>query len=208
LGREDPAWDFKGGCPSLRRENELAWAQIAASVLGFHNANGGVIFFGIDDQTYSFSGTSTPIDAKQFNSKIRRYIGDTFWVAFNREFPQENGRYLGIAVIPPHGLALKRFQAAAPLRDGRPYFDAGDLPVRIGDEIRIFRGADAVAYLTKHRSPISDSLFLVDEPGYRIIRPDYDDFIRRPRLCELVLAGIKDDRSYVTSLTGIGPLCQ
>src|SRR5262245_29657531 len=73
LFREDFYWDFKAGCPSLRRENDLAWAEIAASVLGLHNADGGVLFFGIDDKRYSFCGTSTPIDAKQFNSKIRRY---------------------------------------------------------------------------------------------------------------------------------------
>ena len=202
--REDAYWDFKAGCPSLRRENELAWAEIAALVLAFHNADGGVVFFGIDDKSYSFCGTGTPLDARQFNSKIRRYVGDTFWVSFNREFLQPNGLYLGVAVVPPHGVTLKRLQAPAPLKEGKPYFDAGDLPVRIGDETRIFHGPDAVSYLSQKKFPVSGSLFLVDEPGYRIIRPDYDDFINRPRLCHQVMFGLGDDRTYVTSLTGIG----
>jgi len=130
LYREDAYWEFKAGCPSLRRENDLAWAEIAALVLALHNANGGVIFFGIDDVRYSFCGTSTPIDPKQFNDKIRRYVGDTFWVAFNRECPQPSGLYLGVAVVPPHGLTLKRFQSSSPPKQGKTFFEAGDLPVR------------------------------------------------------------------------------
>jgi len=204
LFREDEYWDFKAGCPSMRRENDLAWAEIAAVVLAFHNAGGGVIFFGIDDVRYSFCGTATPIDAKQFNSKIRRYVGDTFWVAFNREFLQAGGLYLGVAVVPPHGIALKRFQAASPLKEGKLYFDAGDLALRSGDETRIFRGEDAVRVLRDRKSPISNSRFLIDEPGYRISRPDYDEFVDRPRICDTVLSGLRDPRSYVTSLTGIG----
>jgi tetratricopeptide (TPR) repeat protein len=202
--REDAYWDFKAGCPSLRDENELAWAEIAALVLALHNAEGGVIFFGIDDARYSFCGTLTPIDAKRFNDKIRRYVGDTFWVAFNREFVQPNGLYLGVAIVPRHGLTLKRFQAAASPRQGSVYFEAGDLPVRLGDETRIFRGDDALSFLREKKSPIPDSRFFVDEPGYRIIRPDYDDFITRSRYCEAALAGLTDRRSYTTSLTGIG----
>lgn len=202
--REDAYWDFKAGCPSLRRENELAWAEIAALVLALHNADGGVIFFGIDDLRYSFCGTSTPVDPKQFNDKVRRYVGDTFWVAFNREFVQANGLYLGVAIVPSHGLTLKRFQASSPLKEGKIYFDAGDLPVRVGDETKILRGEEALRFLREKKSPISDSRFFVDEPGYRIIRPDYDQFVTRPRYCEEVLAGLGDRRSYVTSLTGIG----
>lgn len=78
FNREDQHWDFKAGCPSTRKEHDLAWAEIAALVLAFHNAAGGVIFFGIENANYSFCGTVTPIDSAQFNSKIRRYVGDTF----------------------------------------------------------------------------------------------------------------------------------
>lgn len=109
-----------------------------------------------------------------------------------------------MALVPPHGLTVKRFQATAPLKDGRPLFSAGDLAIRFGDETRLLRGAEAARYLAATKQPVFDSRFAVDEPGYRIARPDYDDFVVRQQLCDAVLAGLKDDRTYVTSLTGIG----
>src|SRR5205823_3066375 len=52
--------------------------------------------------------------------------------------------------------------------------------------------------------PNSDAQYLVNEPGYKIIRPDWDDFVQRETLCDSLLEGLSDERTFVTSLTGVG----
>src|SRR5437867_173956 len=58
-------WDVKNTAPGHGRLNDVAWAQIAADVLAFHNKEGGLLFFGIDDATHSFCGTPTELDSKK-----------------------------------------------------------------------------------------------------------------------------------------------
>ena len=38
-------WDYKSTAPGHGRANEVAWANIAADVLAFHNREGGILFF-------------------------------------------------------------------------------------------------------------------------------------------------------------------
>ena len=65
----------------------------------------------------------------------------------------------GTAVIPPHSIALKRFQSASPLKGGSIYFEASDLALRIGEEARIFKGEDAVQVLRDQRVPYRIRVF-------------------------------------------------
>jgi tetratricopeptide (TPR) repeat protein len=203
--RESEAWDFKAGLPGLRHEQETAWAGIAADLLAFHNAKGGILFFGIRDSDYSFVGTRDPLDGKRFNDKVRRYIGDTFWVEFSREFIQEDQRYLGVALVPPRGLVPLRIHSDAPAdKSGRRIFQAGDLCIREGDSTRIFTGTEADRFLRERHLPVPTSRYLVDEPAARILKPDWKEFISRTALCDDVERGINDDRTYVTALSGVG----
>lgn len=199
---ESELWDYKGGCPGHGEQN--AWAQIAADVLAFYNTSGGVLFFGIADGVYSYCGTKTPFDAKQFNDKIRKYTGDKFWVTYCKAFQDDSGRYLGVAIIPKRGLQVIPFFADSPLFDGGHYFQAGDIAVRVGDETRILRGEKAAEHLSQLHIPASDAYFLVNEPSYRVLRPDWDEFVPRDSLCDAVIDGLRDERTFVTSLTGIG----
>jgi hypothetical protein len=201
---ESDCWDYKGGCPGHGAQNASHWAQIAADVLAFHNTNGGVIFFGIDDASFSFCGTKTPIDAKQFNDKIRRYAGDKSWVSYARCFEDSTGRYLGCALVPKRGLQVVPFFADAPLQHGSNYFKAGDIAIRKGDETKILRGELASRYLAELHIPNSDAHYLVNEASYRILRPDWDEFVHRDAPCRAVIDGLSDERTFVTSLTGIG----
>lgn len=203
--RENSAWDYKRGLPGLQANKEVAWADVAASVLALHNAAGGLLIFGIDDTTYTFVGTRDYVDGKRFNDKIRRYTGDTIWADFSREYIQGDQRFLGIALVPGRTLVPIRLQADAPMdASGRRLFSAGDLCVRENDERRIYRGSDADQYLASNRLPSPDARFSVREPQYRILRPDWEVFVDRPELCERVSDGLRDERTYVTTLTGIG----
>src|SRR5207247_189669 len=100
----------------------------------------GLLFFGISDATHSFCGTPTDLDSKKFNDKLRRYVGDAFWVAYSKEFLQKSGLHLGIAVIPRRSFRVQLALAAAAIVNpaDKPYFDAGDLCIREGDQTKVF----------------------------------------------------------------------
>lgn len=205
FGRESDLWDFKAGLPGLGKQKRAAWAEIAADIAAFHNQRGGIVVFGIRDADFSFVGTRDFIDSKQFNDQVRRYLGDKVWIEFSREFVQANQRYLGIALVPPTGIIPVHMRADAPPRpNGDRAFEQGDLPIRIGDETKILRGAEAAEYLRRHRLPQPLAKFAVDEPGARIMRPDWGDFIYRDSECSETREALLDERTYVATLTGPG----
>ena len=203
--RETDLWDYKRGLPGLRAENDRAWAAVAADLAGFHNLDGGILFFGITDDRFTFEGTRDAVDARRFNDKVRRYLGDKVWIEFAREFIQSDQRFLGIALVTSRGVNPLRFLAdAPPAPDGSRLFSAGDLAVRDGDQTRILRGGDAEAFLARNRLPSPDARFLVREERARILRPDWEEFVVRDDLCRTVLSALKDDRTYATTLSGVG----
>ncbi|MBM4045378.1 MAG: hypothetical protein FJ279_09705, partial [Planctomycetes bacterium] len=202
IRREDPLWDFKESCPPPSRDYAAEWAQVAADVMAFHNAGGGVIVFGISDD-YEVRPIKHRIDSKLFNDQIRGYVGDTLWVPFNRETCE--GGYVGIAVVQPRGTCVLRALRDAPTdQKGRRYFGSQDICVREGDQTRVYRGEEAQRYLRENSVPTSSALYLVDEPAYRILRPEYQRFVRRERLETVLWKAIDDPRCYVLHLTGFG----
>jgi hypothetical protein len=202
--REDQLWDFKGECPSISRASEVDWAKIAADVAAFHNQEGGVLFFGIRDYDFKFLGIREYVDTKRFNDKIRKYVGDRFWVSYSREFPQVDGKYLGVAIVPPRSVSHVRMLREAPQAGGRPVFQAGDLCIRIGDQTQILRGSQAIEFAATKGLGISAATYVVDEPNFRVLRPDYKRFTHRETYCKEIEKAIISPRTYVTSLTGIG----
>ncbi len=204
IHREDQLWDFKEDCPSPGKASDIEWAKISADVLAFHNQEGGIIFFGIRNSDYKFVGATVSLDTKLFNDKIRKYCGDKFWVSFSREFITSSQRYLGVAIIPPKSYAHQRVLRDGPLFLERPILKAGDLCVRIGDETRILRGSEAIEYAATRGLGASKATYVVDEPCFRVLRPDYKQFIKRNSYCAEVEKAIQSQRTYVTSLTGIG----
>ncbi|HMH15187.1 MAG TPA: RNA-binding domain-containing protein [Edaphobacter sp.] len=202
--KEDELWDYKEDVPATNRGNEAAWAKIAADVLAFYNTKGGVLIFGIRDSDFKFVGATPKADTKLFNDKIRRYVGDRFWVSFSREFIQADQRYLGIAIVPPKAHAALRAMGDGPTIDGRKYLKTGDLCIRVADSTKILRGAEALNYVTNNRVPEAISQYIVNEPGFRVLRPDYREFTHRKDLCSTIDDALKSNRTFVTSLTGIG----
>lgn len=201
---ENQLWDFKGDCPKLGKAHLYAWAELAIDVLAFHNARGGLLIFGIRDSDFGYCGTSTILDSKGFNDQIRRFLGDRIWVEFYRPFIQPTS-YLGIAIIPPRGISLERFKADAPSApDGKQRFKAGDSAIREEDSSRILRKTEADAYSRKMDVPSLGKAYFIDEPQYRILHPDYTNFIPRQELCNAVEKGLSDQRTSVTSIIGIG----
>jgi tetratricopeptide (TPR) repeat protein len=206
LGRntETDLWDYKSDCPQLGKAHEGGWAHIAADVLGFYNLRGGLLIFGLDDKRYAFVGATRPLDSKKFNDQIRRYLGDVIWVDFHREYIQDDQRYLGIALIPPRGPAPARFKSSAPLIAGRRLFEAHGSALREGDSTRIMDPAAADRYMRSVAVPKYGEKYAVDEPCYRVLAPEYDDFLSRGGLGETLEKSLRDPRVAVTSLIGVG----
>src|SRR5579885_3035152 len=109
---EGELWDYKPNVPFLGQRQANAWANVASDILGLHNCRGGLLFFGITDN-FQFCGATERLDSKLLNDQLRRYLPDTLWVEFHREYIQEDQRYLGVAIVPQRSGPLVRFKEHA-----------------------------------------------------------------------------------------------
>ena len=202
---ENELWDFKNDCPKPTKENINAWCEIARHVLAFHNNKGGIIIFGINND-YSFSGVTIRLDSKLINDQLRKFLSDRIWVEFHREFIQPDQRYLGLALIPPRGPVIERFKTKAPEVNGRCLFRSNDSAIREGDSSRILTKEEADKFAHTVATPTLGKIYEVDEPFYRILSPEYIHFVRRDIPCKRIEEAIKDPRTAVASIVGIGGL--
>ena len=197
---ETELWDYKINVPN----SPEGWASIARHALAFYNNRGGVIVFGIRDKDFSYAGATVRIDSKVFNDKLRRYLGDRFWVDFHREAISHDQRYLGIAIVPPRGGQLGFFIHDAPEIEGQREFLSGQSALRIGDSSRVLTASEA----RKHQSSLTTNLvgerYAVDEPFYRLLPLETHHYVERPHLSRAISAALTDPRTSVTSLTGVG----
>jgi Putative DNA-binding domain/NB-ARC domain len=201
---ENDLWEFKSDCPHLGRDHENAWAHFAKDVLAFHNQKGGLIVFGFSDLSYKYCGTSARLDSKIVNDHLRRYIGDRIWIEYIRAFVQEDQRYVGIAIVPPRGPTLGRFQADAPLVNGRRLFETEQSALREGDTSRLLSKDESDQVSQRFFAPRIDQVLAVDEPLFRILAPEYHHFTERDEPCRLIESALVSKRAAVTSVIGIG----
>ncbi|HQP88898.1 MAG TPA: NB-ARC domain-containing protein [Thermoanaerobaculia bacterium] len=201
---ETALWDFKRDCPRLDRQHENAWADFAKDVIGFHNAQGGILVFGIGDD-FEFVGATTRLDSKLVMDRLRGYVGDRIWVDFHRCFILPDQRYLGIALIPPRGHTIARFLRDAPeLGDNGRRFREGWTAVRTGDSTHVLDRSEAERFARQVAVPSLARVFSVDEAYFRVLNPDYLTFVDRPLHREQLERAMTDPRAAVASVLGIG----
>lgn len=202
---ESDLWDYKSDCPRPGKtpEADNAWASVASDVLAFHNNRGGIIFFGMDNR-FNFVGATYPLDSKMFNDKLRRYLPDHIFVEYSREYIQDDQRYLGVALIPPRGPMPACFRTNAPTLSGKCLFEKNGTALRDGDTTRILSANDAAAWIRSLRVPTVGNRFAVDEPSFRVLAPDYEEFISRDELTQAIEKSLQDPRVSTTSLIGVG----
>lgn len=201
---ETELWDYKGECPEPGKQNAVQWAEIAVDVLAFHNQGGGILVFGIRDSDFSFSGAMIRLDSKMINDQLRGFLSDRIWVEFHRLFIQSDQRYLGLALVPPRGPVLERFQAAAPILNGSQRFKARDSAIRDNDSSRVLKVSEADEYARQSSVPSLGRVYAVDEPFFRILNPDYSHFVLREQPCQEVGEALTDRRTSITSIIGVG----
>ncbi|MEU1587822.1 RNA-binding domain-containing protein [Micromonospora sp. NPDC005710] len=202
---ETELWDYKKDCPPKGGPNaDAAWANIASDVLAFHNQQGGLIFFGVDDASFQFVGATRMLDSKMFNDQLRRYLPDNIFVEYSREFIQDDQRYLGVALIPPRGPMPAKFRAGSPLANGKRKFEKEGSARREGDSTKILSPAKTEAWIQSLHIPTVGNSFAVDVPYFRILKPEYEEFVQRSELGRRIERSLRDGRIAVTSLVGIG----
>ena len=201
---ETELWDYKADCPSPGKQDAGAWAEIARHVLAFHNNSGGVIFFGISNSNFGFIGARPILDSKLVNDQLRKYLGDKIWVEFHREFIQDNQRYLGVALIPPRGPQMGRFQQDGHDANKNKIFSKGASAIRRGDSSYLLTSEQVAEIEKGSLLPSVGQAYIVDEPSFRILQPEYAHFVNRPEACKAVEEALADPRAFVTALLGIG----
>ena len=138
------------------------------------------------------------------NDRLRRYLPDNIWVEYNREYIQPDQRYLGLALVPPRGPVPARFRSGAPAIDGKRWFEKGGSAIRDNDSTRLLTREDTDRWIQTLAVPTIGTVYAVDEPRFRILAPDYQHFVFRSELCELIERSLVDPRVAVTSLVGVG----
>jgi tetratricopeptide (TPR) repeat protein len=197
---ESEIWDYKSDVP----RSEVDWAITARHVLAFHNHRGGVMIYGVRDSDYSYVGATERLDSKLFNDKIRRFLGDIFWVDFHRIAITERNRYLGLAIIPPRGGQMAFFVADAPLAGGKRDFLRGESALRRGDSSLVLTRSDALTHQASFSPTLTTSFYSIDEPFFRIFALETDHFVPRPSLRKAINSALDDPRTSISSLVGVG----
>ena len=201
---ENYLWDYKEKLPSTERNSRKFWAEIAKDVLAFHNGYGGLIIVGINDKSFKTIGINDDIDSKIFNDKIRKWIGDSFWVEFHKEFINDHDRYIGVAVIPPTGPRIKSFIVNGPEIKRKQLFKKNESAIRENDQIKILSIEETSQRQNKLDLGIVNKQFIIDEPYFRILNTEYSKFIFRENICNELIKALNDDRCTTVSLVGIG----
>lgn len=204
---ETDLWDFKAGCPQPGRDKSdaIGWSNLAVDVLAFHNLRGGVIIFGIDDDDFSFVRVKHRVDSKLFNDQLRKFISDRIWVEYYRQFIRSDQSYIGLALIPARGPTLERFHSnSIQLDSGDLRFRKGESAVRDGDSSTVLRRDQTDALARQIAVPLVNATYVVNEPYFRILSPDYTQFIQRADACVEIETAMKDPRASVTAVIGIG----
>lgn len=201
---ENELWDYKSNVPEIGKKHNIAWARIAKYVLSFYNLRGGVLIFGINNN-YEIHKTTSNVDSKKFNDKLKKFIPDSIYVYFVNYNRDDNGKYIGIVIIPPRGSVLEKFKADAPCDEqGNFLFKAGWSAIRKGDQSIILDIKEFENYKNEKLSENNNKIFIIDEPMFKILNPEWKNFVHRNRYCDEIMRGINDKRTSIISITGIG----
>ena len=200
---ETEYWDYKVTGPTPGAGMPEEWAELAKDVMAFHNNKGGVVVFGVDNG-FSVVGYRSQLDSKLLNDRLRKYIGDKVWLDYHRLNIKDDQSHIGMVIIPPRGPVILRFIKDSPCNGGKYIFKKGDTAIRDGDSSRLLKDIHADAFEARARTPEFGQIYAIDEPFFRILNPEYHDFVERPEPCQLVENALQNPRTSVAQITGVG----
>jgi hypothetical protein len=206
---ETEYWDYKA---DLDLDNSIKVAQLAKWVLGFHNANGGVVIVGVNDK-YKATGfyESKIVDSAILRSKIKKYTGIDIGLFQGRieasDYAQSK-KVIWLIFVPKR----KKEEPPVAIAENGPRSPDGSFVVQKGqyyirmygetklcvspnDFERLFTGVSF-----KHLSAYS---YDVNEPFFRLLSPHQTNFIGREQLLQDVRQ-VLQSRHFIFSLDGVG----
>ncbi len=200
---ETDYWDYKVTGPSPGAGMPEEWANLAKDVVAFHNNKGGVIVFGVGNG-FKVVGYRSQLDSKLLNDRLRKYIGDKIWLDYHRLNIKEDQSHIGMVLVPPRGPVILRFTKDSPCDGGKYIFKKGDSAIREGDSSKLLKDIQADVFEARARAPEFGQVYAIDEPFFRILSPEYHDFVERAEPCRLVEKALQDPRTSVVQITGVG----
>lgn len=199
-------WDYK---EQLEVSNPFGIAKLARHVLAFHNAKGGAICIGIDDN-YVVKGipASDAVDTKRVNDKLKAYVGPRVKV-FQETIELANGRVIWIVFVP--GVAANQLPVAsqrdAPFdtSSNKSLFKKNTFFLRVDDESKACQDPiDIYSLFTDVDASQQEAYALdIDEPYFRLLAPHCEQFIGRREVLDEVRKALQL-RHPVVSLDGLG----
>lgn len=222
--------ECRGECEYLDYKEELNLNSdynkscFARDVLAMKNVGGGYIVLGVKDQTWEPIGInqSINVDTKLFRDLLRKVTGLELEVDIvtHKIYIHSKEREFAIILIRSSAKPSKRrFPLACKvsfnpkevwgLRDGEIYFRKGDQTVRIhANELEELL---TDLYDSENKSALEQQLtepspFMIEEGLYRILPPDYENFIDRPLLQKDIqrLIETEDRRIWIINVYGPG----
>jgi hypothetical protein len=201
--QEGDLWDFK---ERLDLNDAHTRAKVAKQILAFHNAQGGCLVVGVDND-YRAMGLPPNLrfDRVRLKQAVEAYVGSSIEY-FVAEFHLSNQRPLIVIFIPRRANSPVPAQENGPQdRAGTPAFRRGDFFVRVHDESRLVQDPNDFCRLFNGFSP-RDSLaysYDVDQPMYRLLRPHCTKFFGREALLHKLSEEASRDNPLL-SLDGTG----
>jgi hypothetical protein len=199
---EDRHWDYK---EKLSLSDPYAVAEFAKDVLAFHNTDGGVIIVGVTD-AYAAHGISsgTILDKKQLRDKLVRYSGSEIDI-FQDSIELPNGQFIWLIFVRKYLDVPLAVASDGPYQRGAHTFNKGQYFYRDGDEVKRCRSEGDIERIFRgfSNAHIGAYNYEVDQPYYRLLHPNCDDFVGRREKVDEVKAKL-GLRHPVIALDGLG----
>ena len=133
--QEGTLWDYKKVFPFSRSDDYFG--GIVRLICAFHNTYGGLIIFGVDDNSREITGNSVTIKIEAFNSALRERLTNSIECS-TRRYDNSIAEPLDILLVP------KRAIGAPPVRFSIAIgqYPRGPVYVRQNHEVLVARSSD------------------------------------------------------------------
>lgn len=202
---ETELWDYKEKLPNINSKS-IEWAELAKDILSFYNTGkGGILIFGVEDTTFKIKGINNlKLDSKIVNDKLRKYIGDKIWIEYFEINNISNTIKIGLMLIPSFSCKLQRFLCNGPEKKNKKcIFITNGSAIRRNDSSIILNPREANE-LDLDKNSLSFDEYEINEPCFRLLSRDFNEFVLRKDYCQEILKGLNYARAAVVTLTGIG----
>jgi hypothetical protein len=183
-------------------------AEFAKDVLAFHNTDGGVIIVGVTDK-YAAHGvpSNSILDKKQLRDKLVRYCGSVVDI-FQESIELTDGHFIWLIFVRKYIEAPQATASDGPYHRGAYIFNKGQYFYRDGDEVKRCRSDGDIERIFRgfSNAHIGAYNYEVDQPYYRLLHPNCEQFIgRREKIDEVkTKLGLRHPVIALDGLGGVG----